>query len=60
MNSLFLDVYIKLLILIAVIDVILAVKSIQKKIPMGRFLGYACVGAAVVDASYLILSLIHI
>lgn len=54
MNSLFLDIYIKSSILIAVIDVILAVKSIQKKIPMGRFLGYACVGAAVVDVSYLI------
>lgn len=35
MNSLFLDIYIKSSILIAVIDVILAVKSIQKKFRWG-------------------------
>ena len=35
------------------IDVILAVKSIQKNNPMGRYLGFACAGAAVVDISYL-------
>lgn len=54
MKSVFVDIYIDASILIAVLDVILAVKSIQKKNSTGRFLGYACVGAAVVDISYLI------
>ena len=54
MKSVFVDIYIDASILIAVLDIILAVKSIQKKNSTGRFLGYACVGAAVVDISYLI------
>ena len=54
MNATFLDGYIKISILIALIDAVLAVKSFQKNKTTGRFLGFACAGAAVVDISYLI------
>lgn len=54
MNEIFLDCYIKISILIAVVDVILAMKSIRKKSTTGRFLGYGCAVAALVDISYLI------
>ena len=54
MHEIFLDCYIKVSVVIALMDVILAVKSIQKNKTTGRFLGFACVGAAVVDISYLI------
>ena len=54
MNTLFLDVYIKVSILIALVDVVLALKSFQKNRTTGLFLGCACMGAAVVDISYLI------
>lgn len=54
MNASFLDVYIFISILIALVDAGLAVESFQKNKTTGRFLGYACAGAAVVDISYLI------
>ncbi|MDY5023131.1 MAG: diguanylate cyclase [Blautia sp.] len=54
MHEIFLDCYIKVSVVIALMDVILAVKSIQKNKTTGRFLGFACAGAAVVDISYLI------
>ena len=54
MQEMFLDCYIKISVVIALMDVFLAVKSIQKNKTTGRFLGFACVGAAVVDISYLI------
>ena len=54
MGSMFLDGYIKISIVIALIDAFLAVKSFQKNRTTGRYLGYACAGAAVVDISYLI------
>ena len=54
MNASFLDVYIFISILIALVDAGLAVKSFQKNKTTGRFLGFACAGAAVVDISYLI------
>ena len=54
MNKVFLDWYIIISILIACADIILAVKSIQKNKTTGKFLGFACIGAAVVDISYLI------
>ena len=54
MNTMFLDVYIKVSILIAFVDVVLAKKSFQKNKTTGRFLGYTCMGAAVVDISYLV------
>ena len=54
MNATFLDGYIAVSILIALADTLLAVKSFRKNRAAGRFLGYACVGAAVVDISYLI------
>ena len=50
----FLDCYAKISILIAVADIMLAVMSFRKNRTTGRFLGYACLGAAVVDISYLI------
>ena len=54
MGSAFLKGYQLISILIALADGILAAKSFQKRTPSGRFLGLACVGAAVVDISYLI------
>lgn len=54
MNKLFLNCYIIISILIAIIDVILSVSSVKKNNSVGRYLGYACAGAAVVDISYLI------
>ena len=54
MKATFLDGYIAVSILIALADVILAVQSFRKNRTVGRYLGYACVGAAVVDVSYLI------
>ena len=54
MNATFLDCYTMISILIAVVDGFLAIKSFQKNKTTGRFLGYACAGAAVVDISYLI------
>ena len=54
MRTMFLDGYIKVSIIIALMDAVLAVKSFQKNRTTGRYLGYACAGAAVVDISYLI------
>ena len=45
-------------ILIALVDVILAGKSINKKGNIGKYLGYACLGAAIVNISYLV-SIFH-
>lgn len=54
MNEIFLDCYIKISILIAVVDIILSIKSIRKNSTVGKYLGYGCAVAAVVDISYLI------
>ena len=54
MNAMFLDGYMVVSIIIALLDAILAIKSLRKNRCTGRFLGYACAGAAVVDLSYLI------
>ena len=54
MDKLFLNCYIIISILIALIDIVLFIKSIQKNKTTGRYLGYACAGAAIVDISYLI------
>ena len=54
MDSTFLNCYIFISILIALIDIVLAVKSFQKNPTTGLFLGIACLCAAVVDVSYLI------
>ena len=54
MNQTILEGYIFISIIIAVTDVILSLKSIQKNKTTGRYLGLACAGAAVVDISYLI------
>lgn len=54
MNEIFLESYIVISVLIALTDAVLSKKSIQKNKTTGRFLGYACAGAAVVDISYLI------
>ena len=50
----FLNCYIEIYILIALADGILAIKSILKNKTTGRYLSFACAGAAVVDISYLI------
>ena len=54
MSEMFLEFYKLLSILIAGADIFLAIKSLQKKTPAGQYLGAACLGAAVVDISYLI------
>ena len=54
MNQTLLESYILVSIVIAATDVVLAIKSIQKNKAAGRYLGLACVGAAVVDLSYLV------
>lgn len=54
MNEAVLKIYVFLSIIIAVTDIILGVKSIKKNKTTGRFLGLACIGAAIVDISYLI------
>ena len=54
MNKIFLDCYTIISILIALIDIILCKLSIQKNKTTGRYLGYACAGAAIVDLSYLV------
>lgn len=54
MNEVILKIYVFSSIIIAVMDIILAMKSIKKNKTTGRFLGLACIGAAIVDISYLI------
>ena len=54
MNQALLEGYILASIVIAITDVVLAIKSAQKNVTTGRYLGLACVGAAVVDISYLV------
>ena len=54
MNEAILNVYVVLSIIIAVTDVFLGVRSFKKNRMTGRALGYACIGAAIVDISYLV------
>ena len=54
MNEAILNWYIRISVIIALMDVFLAIKSFQKEGTTGRPLGFACLGAAVVDISYLI------
>lgn len=54
MKQAFPELYIYISVLIAVLDLILAVLSLRKNRTTGRSLGFACAGAAVVDLSYLI------
>lgn len=54
MNQTFLNCYIFISILIAIADIILSKKAVQKNKTTGKYLGYACALAAVVDISYLI------
>ena len=54
MHSLFLDCYLLISILIAIVDIILGVKSFKKNKSTGKYLGFTCFIAAVVDISYLI------
>ena len=53
-NLLFLDIYYDISFLIAVVDVLLAITSFQKNKTTGRYLAFACIGAAIVDISYLL------
>ena len=41
-------------IIIALADIVLAWKSLNKKNNIGKYLGFACIGAAIVNISYLI------
>ncbi|MGN0741519.1 MAG: diguanylate cyclase domain-containing protein [Candidatus Fimadaptatus sp.] len=54
MDARFIDSYIAFSVLIAAADLWLAIESLRRNRTTGRFLGLACVGAAVVDASYLV------
>ena len=54
MNELLLKTYIIISVLIALADILLSIISIQKNKTTGRYLGFACAVAAVVDISYLI------
>lgn len=54
MNQVIIDCYIYISILIAITDVILSIKSSQKNATTGRYLGWACAAAALVDVSYLV------
>ena len=54
MNELLLKTYIIISVLIALADILLSIMSIQKNKTTGRYLGFACAVAAVVDISYLI------
>ena len=54
MNELLLKSYIIISVLIALADILLSIISIQKNKTTGRYLGFACAVAAVVDISYLI------
>ena len=54
MKPVFQELYIYISILIAVLDFILAGLSMRKNRTTGRYLGFACAGAAVVDLSYLV------
>ena len=54
MDATFIEGYIAFSVLIAVVDLVLAIESLRRNRTTGRFLGYACVGAAVVDVSYLV------
>ena len=54
MNQALLDGYICISMVIALTDVFLSVASLQKNKTTGRYLGLTCIGAAVVDISYLL------
>ena len=54
MDKIVLICYIIISVLIALTDMMLCVKCVQKNKTTGRYLGFACAGAAVVDISYLI------
>ena len=45
--------YLLILIVIAVMDGILGIKSIRKRTKTGQFLGFACIWATIIDLSYL-------
>ena len=53
-ETVMINAYIVISIVIAATDILLAVKSFKKNKTTGRFLGFACMGAAIVDISYLI------
>ena len=50
----FLKGYVFVSVLIALIDLCLGILSLKKNRTTGRYLGLACIGAAIVDVSYLI------
>lgn len=52
-EAIFSLIYIAISLLLAAVDISLAVKSLRKNCKIGTYLGGACIGAAVVDISYL-------
>jgi len=53
-EALIINAYIVISIIIAVTDVLLSVKSMKINNKTGKVFGYTCMGAAIVDVSYLI------
>ena len=53
MDRLFIDIYINISLIIALTDVLLSIMCFFKKKSTGRYLGAACIFAAIVDLSYL-------
>lgn len=53
MDQTFIDFYIKISLIIALTDILLSVMCFLKKKNTGKYLGAACIFAAVVDLSYL-------
>ena len=49
-ETVMINAYIVISIIIAATDILLAVKSFKKNKTTGRFLGFACMGAAIVEA----------
>ena len=53
MREYIINIYIIVMIMIAIMDVVLCIKSINKNNIIGRLLGLVCIWATVIDISYL-------
>ncbi len=54
MSTSFITIYGLVSVLIAIVDLYLAAKSFENESALGKYLGWSCIFAAVVDVSYLI------
>ena len=53
MRECIINIYIIALVMIAMMDIILSIKSIEKNNTIGKLLGCICIWATVIDISYL-------